>query len=328
MAFMPSFKKVLLACCVWLINTLATGHTSGTQHWGFFAHKFINRHAVYILPAGMKAFYKQHINTIEQLAVLPDQRRYTNPYEAPKHFIDLELYGDSALLKLPGSWVEFKRSFSLEQRMQAGIVPWHIHAMAKRLTHAFLTQDAQAVIKLSAELGHYVADAHVPLHTTVNYNGQLTNQQGIHAFWESRMPELFAHEYNLATGPAVYLESTRQEAWNIVAASHALVNPILQAEKTLSRNFPAHKKYSIEPKGKATKKVYSRAYSQAYHEQAGQYIAQRMRAAIFMTASYWYTCWVNAGQPNLANWQPYQQPATAQPVPVTGMNKTEHLGRG
>jgi hypothetical protein len=38
-------------------------------------------------------------------------------------------------------------------------------------------------------LGHYIGDAHVPLHTTSNYNGQKTNQHGIHGLWESRIPE-------------------------------------------------------------------------------------------------------------------------------------------
>ena len=43
---------------------------------------------------------------------------------------------------------------------------------------------------------YYVGDAHVPLHTTENYNGKMTGQKGIHGFWESRLPEINADNYN------------------------------------------------------------------------------------------------------------------------------------
>ena len=62
--------------------------------------------------------------------------------------------------------------------------------------YAFIEKDSDKILKYSADLGHYIADAYVPLHTTENYNGQLTGQKGIHAFWESRLPELFSEDYN------------------------------------------------------------------------------------------------------------------------------------
>ena len=43
-------------------------------------------------------------------------------------------------------------------------------------------------------------------HTTENYNGQFTNQKGIHGFWESRIPELFYDEYDFITGKAKYID--------------------------------------------------------------------------------------------------------------------------
>ncbi len=64
--------------------------------------------------------------------------------------------------------------------------------MLARLTTAFKNKDPAKILKLSAELGHYIADFHVPLHASSNHNGQYTNQKGIHGFWESRIPELLA----------------------------------------------------------------------------------------------------------------------------------------
>ncbi len=95
-------------------------------------------------------------------------------------------------------------------------MPWQIQRTYLSLVKAFEQKDASKILKHSADLGHYVADAHVPLHTTENYNGQLTNQMGIHAFWESRLPELFYSTYDLFVGKATYIENPLKEAWAIL----------------------------------------------------------------------------------------------------------------
>jgi hypothetical protein len=35
------------------------------------------------------------------------------------------------------------------------------------------------ILFIAADLGHYIADAHMPLHTSDNHDGQLTDQKGI-----------------------------------------------------------------------------------------------------------------------------------------------------
>ena len=63
-----------------------------------------------------------------------------------------------------------------------GIVPYHLEITLANLTKAFENKDKASILRISADFGHYISDAHVPLHTTTNYNGQLTDQVGIHAF--------------------------------------------------------------------------------------------------------------------------------------------------
>ena len=102
--------------------------------------------------------------------------------------------------------------------MAHGVVPYFIPVQYNRLVHAFLDNDPKQVLRLAADLGHYVADAHVPLHATMNYNGQMTDQVGIHAFWESRIPELFAEsQYDFLVGKADYIRDVKKFAWNVVA---------------------------------------------------------------------------------------------------------------
>ena len=272
--------------------------------WGFFAHQRINRLAVFTLPPEMVGFYKKHIIYITENAVNPDRRRYVIPAEGPRHFIDLDVYGDSALTKLPHYWTEAVKQFGADSLQKHGVVPWHISLVKYQLTEAFKQHEIVAILKLSADLGHYVADACVPLHTTRNYNGQFTNQHGIHGLWESRLPELLAHQYDFFTGQAVYIQNPTRQAWNIVARSHAALDSVLQLEQATSLQFPEDKKYGFAERGNITVKTYSPDFATAYHQKLNGQVERQMRYAIKMVGAYWYTCWVDAGQPDLNNLQP------------------------
>lgn len=70
-------------------------------------------------------------------------------------------------------------------------------------------------------------------------------------------------------------------------------------EKELTAIFPPDKKYSYENRGRNLVKTYSYEFSQAYSKKLNGMIERRMRQAIIAVGSYWYTAWVNAGQPNL-----------------------------
>lgn len=266
--------------------------------WGFYGHQRINRLAVFALPPGMSGFYKHHITYITETAVNPDKRRFTVVDEAPRHYLDIDHYGDSAVYKVPRFWKEAVDKYSEDTLKAYGILPWHINVMYYRLKDAMAVRDPDKILKLSAEIGHYIGDAHVPLHTTENYNGQLTGQEGIHAFWESRLPELFADRYTFFVGKVQYIANPQLAAWKAIENSHRCVDSVLLTEKKLSVRF-GEKKYSFETKGKQTMKVFSAEYAKAYHEMLDGMVEQQMRGAIKMTADFWYTAWVDAGQPDL-----------------------------
>jgi hypothetical protein len=272
--------------------------------WGFFAHQRINRLAVFTLPPEMIGFYKKHIIYITENAVNPDKRRYVVKAEGPRHFIDLDVYGDSARAKLPRAWQPAVALYGEDSLHRHGILPWHIGLVKFQLTEAFKHHDVPAILRLSADLGHYLADACVPLHTTRNYNGQFTNQHGIHGFWESRLPELLAQHYDFFVGPAVYIAKPQQMAWDIVFRSNAALDSVLRFEKEVAAQLPEDKKYTFEERNNITVKTYSKAFSLNYHQKLKGQVERQMRYAVWLLGSFWYTCWVDAGQPDLANLQP------------------------
>jgi hypothetical protein len=194
------------------------------------------------------------------------------------------------------------RYIAVENFSEHGILPYHLVQMQNRLKKAFETENSTQILRLSAEIGHYVGDAHVPLHTTKNYNGQLTDQRGIHGFWESRIPELFADkEYDYFVGKAEYIEKKQDYFWDIVLTSNSLVDSVLLIEKELSRTFPEDQQYCYTDRSNILTRTYCEEYARAYSDRMQGMVEKRFRDAILSIGSVWYTAWVDAGQPDMSS---------------------------
>ena len=273
--------------------------------WGFYAHKKINNYAVFLLPPRMLVLYKPYADFITEHAVDPDMRRYAVPDEGPRHYIDIDHYGTYPYDSLPRKWNDAVSKYSEDTLNAHGIVPWWLQTMLFRLTNAFKEKNQARILKLSAEIGHYIADAHVPLHANSNHNGQYTNQQGIHGFWESRVPELMAAKdptsvgWDFFIGKAEYIKDPESFIWQRVLESAAAADTVLRYERELTAQFPADQKFSFENRNGVTIRQYSSAFTKAYDAKLKGMVERRMRQAIFSVASFWYTAWVNAGEPDL-----------------------------
>jgi hypothetical protein len=269
--------------------------------WGFYGHKKINNYAVFLLPPQMLVLYKTRIDFITDHAVDPDMRRYAIAQEGARHYIDIDRYGKYPFDALPRNWKDAVEKFSGDTLQAHGIVPWWVQTMLYRLTDAFKERNQAKILKLSAEIGHYIADAHVPLHANSNHNGQYTHQQGIHGFWESRLPELLAdNEWDFFIGKADYIKDPGNFIWQRVLESAAAADTVLRYEKELSDQFPADQKFSFEDRNGVLVRQYSSAYTKAYDVKLKGMVERRMRMAIYSVASFWYTAWVNAGEPDLS----------------------------
>jgi len=286
-------KKILF------VFTLLAIH-SRSYCWGFFAHKKINNYAVFLLPPQMLVLYKPNIDFITTHAVDPDMRRNVVAEEAPRHYIDIDYYGKYPYTELPRKWSDAVAKYSEDTLLANGINPWHVQTMLYRLTDAFKQKNFTAIMKNSADIGHYIGDAHVPLHTSSNYNGQITNQKGIHGFWESRVPELLADkEFDFFIGKAKYIENPGEYIWARLLESAKATDSVLLFEKELTKQFPSDRKYAFEQRNNILVRQYSSAFTIAYNKKLDGMVERRMRLAIFSISSFWYTAWVNAGQPDL-----------------------------
>lgn len=267
--------------------------------WGFFAHQKINRLAVFTLPKDLIGFYKTNINYITEHAVDPDKRRYADSLEAPRHYLDADHYGEKPFELIPRKWNDAVIKLSEDTLNAYGIVPWQIQRTYFKLVKAFENRDSILILKHSADLGHYIGDAHVPLHTTENYNGQMTNQVGIHGFWESRLPELFSGDYDFFVGKATYINNPLDAAWDIVEDTYSMLDSTLSIEKRLTKSFPTDRKYTFNERNNRVIREYSIDFSTAYHKELNGMVERQMRKSILSIGCFWYSAWVDAGQPNM-----------------------------
>ena len=268
--------------------------------WGFFAHQKINYYAVFLLPPEMIVLYKPNIGFLSEHAVDPDKRRYAVADEGPRHYIDIDHYGQYPFDNLPRKYQDAAAKFGEDSLKMYGIVPWHIQSMLLRLTTAFKEKNFSRILKNSAEIGHYIADSHVPLHANSNHNGQYTNQKGIHGFWESRVPELLAErEFDFFIGKAQYIDNPSEYIWARVLESAKASDSVLTMEAELTKDFAPDQKYAFETRNGVMIRQYSAAFTIAYNKKLDGMIERRMRLSVATTASFWYTAWINAGQPDL-----------------------------
>jgi hypothetical protein len=251
--------------------------------------KLFGRDSVVVSDSTLRRFFINNLSRIQ-----PDENMPISMDSLTKFFKK-----EGLILRGP-----FRAAFAKDKLTATGILPFHLITLQRQLMEAFVARDKNRVLKLAAEMGHYIADAHVPLHTISNYDGQQTNQNGIHAFWESRLPELFAKsQYDFFAGRAEYFDNPKKYYWNIIAESSKLVAKILRVEKEVAAAFRDDNKYCPETVNRTTLKKPCFDFAQAYHEKLGGMVEDRMRDAILAVGSAWLTAWTDAGKPDLENFK-------------------------
>tara|TARA_B110000459_G_scaffold84383_1_gene94635 strand:+ start:131 stop:631 length:501 start_codon:yes stop_codon:yes gene_type:complete len=166
---------------------------------------------------------------------------------------------------MPKRWKDAVAKFTEDTLQAYGIVPWHIQRMKYKLQKAFERKNVDLILKYSEDIGHYIGDSHVPLHTTENYNGHLTNQKGIHGLWESRLVEINAKNYDYFVGKATYIKDVLESSCSTVRDSHSALDSVFSMEIQSTKEIPSDRKYSYDRRGNVTTQVDSKEFCDLYH---------------------------------------------------------------
>ena len=270
--------------------------------WGFLVHRTVHQLAIYQLPKGLQPFFYSQKEYLVKYATRPDERRNSDSTEATKHFIDFEAFGDSAAWKMPMDWNSAVQRYTKDSLVKYGYVPYQIMALKEQLTNAFRQKNKDSILFYAADMGHYIADAHVPLHTSINYDGQLTGQKGLHSLWESVIPEIELSNYNLSgKHKAKYLKRPEEQLWKAVQEAHLLLTGVFGQEKEVTKQFVDSTKYRTQVRRGREVKSYTSAFAKAYNARLGNTVNEQLIKSSNLVADFWYTAWVDAGKPDLSS---------------------------
>jgi hypothetical protein len=268
--------------------------------WGFWAHKEINRQAIVSLPSPLQQFFSANAEYLVDHSIDADQRRFKDTEEQYYHYIDIDRYGEYPFPELPREHAEAVKKFGADSLKKNGLLPWRIAEITGRLEKAMKEGNKRDILFYAADLGHYVADAHVPLHATENYDGQLTEQVGIHSRFESRLPESYGKNYRFTRRQAQYIQNRLAKAFEIVLKSYTLVDSVLTADRNTTASLGEKRAYKVVVrKNGKTEYRYSDAYYKEFNSRLNGLVERRMNDAILALADYWYSAWVDAGKPKL-----------------------------
>ena len=268
--------------------------------WGFLVHRTIAQLAIYELPKPMQSFFYANKDSLVYGAPRPDVRRTQDESEGSKHYMDMERFGENAFKEVPRDFNEAIAKYSLDTLNKYGTLPYVVVEYMDKLTNAFRSQNADSIVFYAADLSHYIADAHVPLHTSINYDGQLTGQHGIHDLWETTVPEVEITNYNLSSRhKAKYIKSPSDEIWKIIEHTFSLLPEMFAKEIEVSGNFTDSAKYRWEVRWGKNRRFYTDAFARQYSKALKSSINDQLMASSNALADFWYTAWVNAGKPDL-----------------------------
>ncbi len=255
--------------------------------WGKKGHRLINSKAIDSLPDELSKL-KDWKDYIVENSSAADMRRDNDPTEAPKHFIDIDFYPEF----LQGTMIKDKNhlisKYGLDTVTQMGLLPWATLDTYNNLVKAFSERNRDKVLIFITDLGHYVADGYQPFHTMLNYDGQLTNQRGIHGRYESEMiNKYFEQIVGLVDQQEVeYVAEPLNYIFDYLTASHSYSPVIFSADLFAYQQAESHG---------------SDVYYRIMWFRTKHLTVHLFSSAVKSFASLIYSAWIDAGMPNISD---------------------------
>ena len=252
--------------------------------WGYNGHNMINGSASLSFTAEMTQFQSWAM-TLAEHASDADYRKDTDPEEGPRHYIDIDNYAEFiAQGRIPQTYDSVVALYGLAFVIDQGVLPWATKITYDSLVNSFTRFDWNKAVLFAADLGHYVGDAHNPLHLTRNYNGQYTNNYGVHSRYETGMINAFKDEITMAGTEISFTTDVSGYIFNYIYANYIYVDSIMIADT-----------YAEDVAGNTS----SYEYKEALWYKCEGFTTPLFNKAANTLAELIYSAWVEAGKPDM-----------------------------
>jgi hypothetical protein len=271
--------------------------------WGFEAHRFIADQMIALLPTDIRPIFEQRRATMVERAVDPDLWRNVFAEEAANHFVDMDYFGKYPFDALPREYDRAVERWGREVIHTQGLVPWRTAEMfgnLRREFEALKRENAPGYVQdniafYAAVMSHYIGDAHVPLHSIVNYDGQETNQHGVHSRWESELFNRTRARLKIAPAAPRAVQEPRDFIFDTLLASNRLAEAVLESDRRAA----------------AGSDFYDDTYYAAFEKEQMTALERRINDSITAVASLITGAWEAAGRPGI----PPPRPRSPRPTP-------------
>ena len=246
--------------------------------WGQSAQRLIANKAVDTLPDEIISFFEanrqfivQHVADTQEL---PDEHT---------GFIELDHYGQFPYASLPHSYTAALAKYTKRTLVTYGVLPWQIGIYSQKMTDALRTRDWNEAKLNAAALAHFVAEAHDPFKTTVNFDGKLSDQPGVDERYDTGLVERYQLFFFVKPNDAAGIPEPTERAFDMCIAAHSWLENILLADQHAHQGLDS----------------YNGDYYDRFYTQAGAVLIRQLSDAATDVGSYWLTAWINAGRPTL-----------------------------
>jgi hypothetical protein len=279
-----------------LVAAFSAATPSHADAWGFDAHKYIMARAINLLPAPLRPYFEANRAFLIERAIDPDLWRTAGwEEESPRHYVDMDAFGAYPFADLPHDYEAAVQKFGKEMVEKNGTLPWRTEEIYKKLVEAFEQKAPYArdnVRLFSAIITHYVSDAQVPFHASLNHDGQLTGQWGIHSRFESELFERYRAQLRVMPKPVVPVPNARELIFDSLTSGFTHVQQVLDADKIATEG----------------REFYDDGYFRMMFARVRPILEARLAASITRAASVINAAWIEAGRPPLPVKAPARQP--------------------
>jgi len=212
-----------------------------------------------------------------------DYRKSSDPTEGVKHYIDIDNYNEFIITgRIPQTLDSAVAIYGASFVNYNGVLPWATITTFDSLKSCFERRDWDKAMFFAADLGHYVADGHMPLHITKNYDGRDSGNSGIHSRYESTMINAYISQFIYEGQETVEIQDVNKYIFDYLYSSYVFVDSVLLADDDAK---------------KVNSNTYSTEYKQALWNETKGFTIPLFSNASHAISELIYTAWLQAGSP-------------------------------